>query len=229
MKNMKNTIRSIVAAGTIGLASIVQTATAQTNQPIISNLSGDLTYFAAQEADSGAPTTYAEINHSAKLPYGIGTFGFIDLYGEGNGYFGKTVVEKSLTEKLSLRGHALHINEPFSQAGFGLSYVLPTPKKVFAKLSYLPLWIDSEGKKVEDNQILGYFASVDLPHNLSLFSFGEINPVAAKGPQWSYGEIELAKNFGKKFSIGANIQLNCKEPGKLEPEVVPRLAARIKF
>ena len=123
----------------------------------------------------------------------------------------------------------LALNEPFSKVGLGLSYVLPTSKKLFAKISYLPLWIDSKGESIRNKQIVGLSASVDLPHNFSLWGFGEVNVAGAHGAQWSYEEIELAKTFKKRFSIGANIQLNSKGRRKFEPEVILRLAVRVKF
>lgn len=234
-----NRIRSTLAAGLVCLVGITQTATAQTNAvpavPVAPvkvpafSLNGDLAYFVAEKAESGTPTSYPEINYSLKLPFSIKATGYMDFYDKNQGYFGKTIVEKGITDKLSLRAHTYQINEPFSNLGVGASFVLPTPKGLFLKVSYIPFWINSRGEEIRNKQIVGLSASVDLPHDLSLWAFGEVNPVAVKGTQWSYGEIELAKTFGKRFSVGANIQLNCKGPGKLEPEVIPRLAMRLKF
>lgn len=233
--NITNKVRRILAAGLIGLAGITQTASAQTNavnavskKAPAFELSGDLSYFMAEKSESGTPTSYPEVNYSMKLPFSIKASGYMDFYNK-EGYFGKTIIEKGITDKINVRAHAYQINEPFSQGGLGLSYVIPTPKKIFAKISYLPVWMDSKGESIRDKQIVGIFASVDLPQNFSLWGFGEINPVASNGPQWSYGEIELAKNFGKRFSVGANFQLNCKGKGILEPEVIPRVAIRAKF
>lgn len=229
--NIRNKIRSTLATGMMGLAGltgIANGADIQTNAPSFS-LSGDLSYFVAEKSKVGMPTSYPEINYSLKLPFGVKASGYMDFYDKGQGYFGKTIVEKEVIDRLSLRAHTYQINEPFSNIGIGASYVLPTSKKVFAKVSYVPLWMDSNGQIIENKQIVGVFASVDLPKDFSFWAFAEVNPVGVKGPQWSYGEIELAKTFGKRVSVGANIQLNPKGSGKLEPEVIPRLAARLKF
>jgi hypothetical protein len=225
-----SSLRSLVAAGLMafsGLAGLVGNAEAQTNQPQVKT-SGDVTYFARDKSKIEAPTSYAEINHFTALPYSTRISGFLDLYGDDKGYFGKTIVEKSLTDRLSFRSHVMHINEPFSQAGFGASYTLPTPKGTFAKLSYLPFFVDSKGNQVDNKQIVGYFVSADLPWNMNAFSFGEINVDGTKGPQWGYGEVEVAKKFGK-LSVGANLQLNAKGAGEMTPEFVPGIAVRARF
>lgn len=240
-KNIGKKIRCALATGMIGLAGltgIANEADAQTNNVLAIqtqakapsfSLSGDLSYFLAEKSEMGRPTSYPEINYSSKLPFGIKASGYMDFYDKGQGYFGKTIVEKSITDRLSLRAHTYQINEPFSNVGIGASYVLPAPKKLFAKVSYIPLWMDSNGQRIENKQIVGVFASIDLPKDFSFWAFGEVNPVGVKGPQWSYGEIELAKTFRKRLSVGANIQLNSKGLGKLEPEFIPRLVMRVKF
>lgn len=234
-KTRTNGLRSLVAAGLMtfsGLAGIVGNAEAQTNNVTSANTqvktSGDITYFAAKTSKIDAPTTYAEINHSTTLPYSTRISGFLDFYRDQNGYFGKTIVEKSLTDNLSLRSHVMHINEPLSQVGVGASYVVPTPKGTFAKLSYLPLFVDTKGNQVDHKQIAGYFVCADLPWNMNAFSFGEINIDGKGGPAWSYGEVEVAKKFGK-ISVGANLQLNGKGAGQMTPEFVPRAVIRARF
>lgn len=230
-------LKSIVAAGLIGLAGLVQGLSAYTNttsnatstRPTPTRTSGDISYFIAEKADSKCPTSYAEINHATTLPYSSKLSGFLDLYRDSKGYFAKTVVEKNLAGKLNLRAHLIHNNKPLSQEGFGASYVLPTPKGTFAKISYLPLWLDTRADKVEDKQILGIYACANLPYNLTLFTFDEVNIAGKSGAQWGYGEVELAKKLGSRFTIGANLQLNNQGEGKLTPEAIPRIAARVKW
>ncbi len=228
-QNKKNGLRSLVASSLVGLAALTQGAFAQTNQVAPVKTSGDVTYFVSEEAKSPSQNSYAEINHSTKLPNGTSVSGFMDLYRNDAGYFGKTVVEQSLTDRLNLRSHVMHINEPLSQAGVGASYRLPTPQGTFAKVSFLPYFVDTKGEQVDDKQIAAYFVQATLPFNSQIFSFGEINVDGTDGPQWAYGEVELAKNIGDRVSIGANLQLNGKGAGKMTPEAIPRIAARVKF
>lgn len=224
-QNKKNGLRSLIATGLLGLAGLANQANAQITNGAPVKTSGDIAYFAANETKSAAPNSYAEINHNTKLPHGMSVGGFIDFYRDGQGYFGKTVVEKGLTEKLNLRAHIMHGNAPLTQEGLGLSYVLPTPKGTFAKVSYLPYFADTKGEQVDNKQIAAYYASVGLPFNSKLFSFGEINVDGKNGPEWAYGEVEVAKKFGR-FSVGLNLQLNNDGAGKLTPEVITRFAVR---
>jgi hypothetical protein len=235
----RNSLRSLTAgilAGLAGLVSIVS-AEAQTSSTNLTTqtpasqikTSGNMAYFAGTESKIGAPTSYPEINHATTLPYQTRVSGFLDFYGDDKGYFGKTVIEKGLTENLNFRSHVEHINNPLSRVGAGLSYALPgMPKKTFAKLSYLPYFVDNKGEQVDNRQIVAFVAGANLPYNLSLLTFGEINVDGANGSQWCYGELELAKSFGR-FSIGANLQLNGKGTGKMTPEIIPRIALRAKF
>jgi len=218
---LRTKIKNILAAGLIGLAGLVQTATAEV-KPSEIRTTGDVTYFVGGEAKSGAQTSYLQIDHSTTFPYNFKVSGFMDLYENGNGYFGKTILEKGLVDRLNLRSHITHVNDPFSQAGLGLSYALPTPKGTYAKVGYLPFFVD-------DKQIVCIGAGIELAKDLTLSAFGEMNIAAEKGPEWCYGEVELAKKFGKHFSVGANLQLNRKGPGEATPEVVPRLSLRYLF
>jgi hypothetical protein len=228
-QNKKNGLRNLIATGIVGLASLVGSANAQTTNAVPIKTSGDLTYFVSNETKSPSQNSYAELNHSTKLPYGASVSGFMDLYRGGNGYFGKTVVEEKLTDRLSLRAHVVHINEPLSQAGFGASYRLLASNGTFAKISYLPVWTDTSMEQIDNKQIAAYFVSADLPFDSKIFSFGEINVAGKDGPQWAYGEIEAAKNIGNRLSVGLNLQLNNDGAGKMTPEVVPRIAVRVKW
>ena len=225
-------LRSLFAAGLMGLsglAGLVSTEAAQTNKLEEVKTSGNLAYFLAEDAKSGAPTTYPEINHSTTLPYGMKASGFLDFYGGDKGYFGKTSLDKSLNERLSLRAQAVHLNAPLSQVGFGATYALPMPGKTFAKVGYLPLFIDSKGNQVDDKQTISFVAGANLPYNFSLVAFGEVNVAATKGPQWVYGEIDFSKCFGERVSVGLNVQLNNKGVSQMGPEVIPRIAVKGKF
>ncbi|MEI7718471.1 MAG: hypothetical protein WCI72_01270 [archaeon] len=226
-KNMKNAMRSVALAG---LCLLPQASLKAEGLEDV-KLTGNVAYFMAGSANSGAQTTYPELNHSLTLPYNTRVSGFFDFYQGDNGYFGKTVVEKGLTDRLNARVNIEHINEPFSRAGFGLSYSLPTPKGTFAKISYLPMYINKEGEKVDNRQVVGFAAGAELPADFSVLAFAEVNVAARKGVQWGYGEVELAKKFGedKRFSVGLNLQLNNQGAGNPVPEVVPRAVVRVGF
>lgn len=240
MKTQRKTngLRSLVVASLMacpGLAGLVDSASAQTNQATQATqtsaikTSGNVAYFIANESSSTAQNSYPEINHKTTLPYATTVSGFLDFYGHDNGYFGKTVVEKGIVENLNLRTHVEHINQPISRVGAGLSYSIPgMPKGTFAKLGYLPYFVDDEAKQVDNRQIATFAVGATLPRNFSLLAFGEMNIDGAEGPQWAYGEIELAKNFGR-FSVGANLQLNGQGVGRATPEFIPRVSLRTRF
>jgi hypothetical protein len=228
-KNYKKAFRSVLAAGLMGLSGLVQSTYADTNKVAEVKTSGNVAYYMGKDSKTSAPTSYAEVNHSTSLPYGTKISGFVDMYQDSAGYFGKTIVEKSIGNGFSARAHVMHINTPLSQAGIGASYVLPTPKYVFAKVSYLPAWVDNKGEQVDNKQIVGIFACGDLTSKVSLSGFAEVNMAGKKGPQFGYGEIELARKFGERVSVGANLQLNGKGAGVMTPEFVPRVALRVNF
>jgi hypothetical protein len=227
---IKNTLRSLALAGlTLLPQASVKADIADRLEEV--KLSGNVAYFLGGHSDAGAQTTYPELNHSLTLPYNTKVSGFVDFYEKDAGYFGKTIVEKGLIGKLNFRTHIESYKEPFTRVGFGLSYALPTPKGTFAKLCYLPVFVDKEGEKIDNKQVVGLALGAELPYDCSLLAFGEMNVAAKNGVQWAYGEVELAKRFGeeKRFSVGLNLQLNNQGAGNPVPEVVPRLALRAKF
>jgi hypothetical protein len=233
MKPQRFGFRRVAIAGLAAiiatLGGLAKSEEAQSSKPFEIRPTGNVSYFAAGKAKSGCPTSYPEINHSTDLPYSTNVCGFLDFYGDNQGYFGKTIIEKNLGKGFNLRSHLVHSNDPLSQAGFGLSYALPTPKETYAKVGVLPFFVDSEGNSISHKQALCFAAGVNLPHNFSLSAFGEINPYAEKGPEWCYGEVGFEKNFGKHLSTGLNIQLNNKASGKLSPEGIPRFVIRANF
>jgi len=217
MKHIKKTsgIKGIVAAGLLGLASLTQTASAQTN--------GGVTYFASENADK----SHIQLDHSTRLTDSTRVSGFMDLHNKGR-YFGKTSIDQNFVDRFGLRAQAVHANEYLTQAGLGLNYRIPTPKGTFAVVRYAPLWFDGDGNHISDKSTLGYFASVNLPEDFQLFGFGEIN-IRGNEPSWAYGETELSKKVGDNLSVGLNLQLNGQGEGRLTPKIVPRVALRAKF
>lgn len=223
---MKQTLQKLALIGLTGLSTTFGGLETKAQTP---QVNGDVTYFVSRESKSDAQNSYAEVNYSAKLTDKVKVSGAMDFYRSDAGYFGKTSIDTSLDKGLSLRLQGVHGNDPLTQVGAGVGYILPTPNKTFAIVRYLPIFTDTDGKQVDNKQIVGYYASAQLPANLNLWSFGEVNVDGTKGPQWAYGEVELSKNLGKNLSVGANLQMNGKGEGKMTPEFVPRIALRAKF
>ncbi len=228
-QKIKQTLKRMFTPGLIGLAALATEAAAETNVVQQTKTSGTLTYFVSKESENPWPNSYAKVNHFTSLPYSANLLGFLELYRGGEGYYGKTVVEKDLTDRTGLSVQAIHINEPITQIGVGPNVTLPTPKGTFVKLTYLPVFSDSRGEIVDNQQILGYYASANLPLGTRLWGFGEINLAGKEGAEWSYGETELTRNIGNRLSVGANLQLTGKGGGKMTPEFIPRLAFRFSF
>ncbi len=222
---MKQTLQKMALVGLTSLNMLFGGLEARAQSP---KVSGDLSYFLSRESESTAQNSYAEVNHSTKLTDKVKLSGAMDFYNSSAGYFGKTSLDTSLGKGVSLRLQGVHGNDLLTQVGAGLSYALPMPNKTFALVRYLPIFTDTDGDKVDNKQIVGYYASASLPHGLNLWSFGEANIDGANGPQWAYGEVELSKNLGN-LSVGANLQMNGQGAGKMTPELVPRVALRAKF
>lgn len=223
---MTQTLQKIALIGLTSLSTLLGGLEAKAQLP---QVNGDVTYMFSEESKSKAQNSYAEVNYSAKLTADVKVSGAMDFYNSDAGYFGKTAVDTSLGKGLGFRVQGIHGNGPLTQVGAGLSYVLPTPSKTFAVVRYLPIFTDTDGKQVDNKQMVGYYASASLPANFNLWSFGEVNVNGTEGPQWSYGEVELSKNLGKNLSVGANLQMNGQGAGKMTPEFVPRIALRAKF
>jgi hypothetical protein len=223
---MKQTLRRIALIGLTGLSTVFGGLETKAQPP---QVNGDVTYMFSNESRSEAQNSYAEVNYSAKLADSIKVSGAVDFYNSDAGYFGKTSVDTSLGNGLSLRVQGVHGNDPLTQVGAGLGYVLPTPNNTFAIVRCMPIFADTDGKQVDNKQTVGYYASVNLPANFNLWSFGEVNVNGTDGPQWSYGEVELSRKLWENLSIGANLQMNGQGPGRMTPELVPRIAVRANF
>jgi hypothetical protein len=155
-------------------------------------------------------------------------FTFVDYALENDGYFGKTYLNTNIAYGLGTEIQLYHINKPFSFAGAGLTFTIPTDK-FYAYLGLLPLWLDDAGSLMKNNVTTVYLFTISLPKNLNFLAFGQFNLAAEGGPAWEYGELDLALKLGKeqKWEIAYNPSLNSS--GELLPDYVNRLAVRRKF
>jgi len=165
--------------------------------------------------------SYVQSNQFYKLPQKIRGFAFLD-FSKSNGYYGKTSLEKEIYKGINLKNQTIHCNEPLTQTGLGIS--AKPISKIPLKLSYLPIWIDKQGKKVDKN-ILGYYFALDIPLGLSLSGFGEWD--VSNNPKWTYGEIELKREIKKRVSLSYNPAL--KSDGDASPKLENRISLAINF
>lgn len=210
---MRKNLINLILAAIIGLASL---------SGVKASIKGNIRYIQSEENAN----SYVEAKADYKLPGEIKGSTFIDFYKNKKGYFGKTSLEKEFGPKVRVRAEAAHANEPFAQAGLGANVVVPyIPKEIFAKISFIPLWFDVNGR-VKDKVIAGYSVKINLPKGFKLKSFGEWNVAASDGVKWNYGEIDL----GRKFSF-VNVSYNpaLKEDGDAVPSVEHRASIGVDF
>jgi hypothetical protein len=186
----------------------------------LSQIKGNVEKIFSQKKEN----SYVRLNAFYGLPLGINGYTFIEHYKDGKGYFGKSMLAKPITKNLAGKMEMIHINDPLSQAGFGLEATLPTPKGTTAKVKFLPVYLDDKGKYVKDKKVLGYFIFADLGKGFEFSGFGEYN---ADAKQWGYGEFELNKSLGKGIKIGYNPAL--MPEGKPLPKVEHRAKVQINF
>jgi len=213
---MKRTLKSLVTAGAIGLASLMSMkAEAQVH--------GSVEYIQSEKSEN----SYSRLNLFYGLPEDVRGFSFIELYDNGDGYFGRTSLDRKITDDFGVRMHVLYVNEPISKAGFGLNWTPSLSENASARVSLLPLWIGNEGGVIGDRMELQYAGRVDLPLGFNLSGFGILDLLAGKkSPQWTYGEFELTQNLGP-FKIGYNPVLLNKRG--VTPDMLHRLIAGIRF
>jgi len=201
LRNIRNSLKYLGIATAIGLAPKMTEA----------GVNGNTRYV--------HPDNYVETNAFYGLPKDVRGYTFMDLC-EG-GYFGKTSLDKTIKHGIGPKAQLIHANEPLTQVGMGASGVIPKlPKGTFGKVGVIPLWVDKEGKRVEDKVTVDYFGSLNLPKGLKLSGFGEWNIGTGKGPKWTYGEIDLGRKIGP-----VHVSYNPALIG--DGDAVPRLEHRV--
>ncbi len=171
--------------------------------------------------------SYVEPNFFYSLPGNIKVHSWGILYRKGKGYHGETNGEKFLSHGFNLKGQVQYKNTLLNRIGFGFSRQVPfLPKDIFLKLTLLPLWVDKEGHNSETCEI-AYFVKINLPFELSLSSFGDLNFLHEDGVRWGYGEICFLRTIYKNLAVSYNPALNNQD--KWYPEIEHRFTCQIDF
>jgi len=208
---MKNKLLKTLAVAAIGLMPLNNTHAAE--------IHGNVKYIESERKE----LSYIQNNNFYNLPLGIKGYTFFELY-KDKGYYGKTSLERAITDNVNIKGQVIHTNNPVSKEGIGISAKLPTKKFNF-KASYLPFWVDKSGKHI-DREIAGYSFGTNLPLGAKLEAFGEWD--ISKSAQWCYGEIELSKNFGD-LRLSYNPALRAREKGGAIPKLEHRISVGVNF
>lgn len=190
-------------------------------QEVHAQVNGTVEHIQSEESEN----TYLRGNFFYGLPGGINGYSFVELYRGDNGFFGKTMLTKKLTDELGLKVEALHSNSPLTQVGVGACVDVPMPEGSSLNIKGLPVYFDENGV-VDDKAVIGYSGSVKLPGDFKLSSFGEINVGAKGGPEWGYGEIFLGRELGN-IIVGYNPAL--KNDGDLSPRLEHRVTVGVRF
>ena len=162
------------------------------------------------------------------LPAGIKGFTFVEFYQDGNSYFGRTKLTKEVTKGIGLRSDIIHGTGFPNNYGLGLNVNMPK-NKILKNLYLTPFLVDNKLKKIENKVLSGYFASIKLPFDMQLSSFGEWNLNGKNGVEWTYGELNLEKKLGEKLSISYNPALKNRGAGKPIPRLEHRATLKYTF
>ena len=207
---MKNKLRNILTGAAFGLAALLPgKAEAQ--------VTGNAQYIRSERSDG----SQIKLNGFYGLPQDVRGFTFVEL--QEGGYFGKTYLDREISNGIGPRLMAVHGNEPLSETALGINAVVPyTPENVFATINVLPLWLGNEGEALGDKAFVGYFFNADLPWGLNLSGFGDWDVLAEGGAQWDYGEFNLKRKIGP-LDIGYNPVLYNNDGA------IPRLEHRVNL
>lgn len=216
---MKKTIRNLIGAGIIGLASLfpMKNANAQ--------ISGDIEGIKSFESEQ----SYFRPNIFYDLPLGIKGYTFGEFYEDGNSHFIKTNLTRNIHGNLGAKAQVICGSNLTDKIGVGLDVVIPMPEKTFARMYFIPAFIDTKAKKIDNRSIVGYFVSADLPLGFKALSFGEINVGAENGAEWAYGEVGLEREVLKNLSLSYNPALKNNGTGKAVPRLEQRVTAKYTF
>ncbi|MFH1311578.1 MAG: hypothetical protein ABIH65_04195 [Nanoarchaeota archaeon] len=215
---MKRKIRNIIAGTLCGLASLFPM---KANAQINGNLEAIKSFEPGQ--------SYFRPNIFYDLPLGIKGYTFGEFYQDGENYFIKTNLTRNIHKNLNVKAQVICGSNLTDKIGVGLDAVIPMPEKTFARGYFIPAFIDTKAKKIDNRSIIGYFVSADLPLGFKALSFGEINVAGKNGAEWTYGEIGLEKEILKNFSVSYNPALKNNGNGKVIPRLEHRATAKYTF
>ncbi len=172
--------------------------------------------------------SYVRPNATYTLPAGIKGYTFAELYSDGNSYFSKTNLTKSLTDNVAIMGQGVTGSGFDDHAGLGVSATIPTPENTFAKAYIIPTYVASDGSSVKNKTVAGFYAEANLPLDFKVSSFGEVNITGTKGAEWMYGELNVEKKFDN-VSVSYNPALLNKKPGTMIPTIEHRFTVKYTF
>lgn len=185
------------------------------------------------QASAGNAKYYSPVNDSmpsfAKLtsPYSLpgdvkgGTW--LELH-QGR-YYAESNFKRRIVQGLNLKAQTNHPDDLVGRIGLGTSTEIPVSKGS-AEITVFPVFLNGNGKRINRSEI-NYFASVDLPYNVTASSFGEWT--LQKGLEWIYGELELERSVTDNLSMGWNIPLRNPKGGKLPSGFGHRVTVKAKF
>ncbi|PJE81837.1 hypothetical protein COU58_00735 [Candidatus Pacearchaeota archaeon CG10_big_fil_rev_8_21_14_0_10_32_42] len=179
-------------------------------------------------------SSYFRPNIFYNLPAEIKGHTFGEFYQNGDDYLLKTNLDKKVMGDAGLKAQIVSGSKFDTKLGLGVSANISSPdsvnpNKITAKVYALPLWMDSNGKGIENRAILGDYLSGKLPLGIKASTFGEINLSAKKGPEWGYGEVSLEKEISNKLAISYNPALKNIGQGKLKSKLEHRINFKYKF
>lgn len=156
------------------------------------------------------------------LPLKTEAYSFMEFYGK-EGYFGKTMLHTPITKKgMGVKTELKHTSFGPITAGIGLEKKIMLPGDISASVKFLPIVFDKNGY-VENQAILGYFASKVIPINkklnINLSSFLDFNVAGKNGPECDYGETDATAEIKTKlgqFDVGVGYNHNVS--GKFAPD-----------
>jgi hypothetical protein len=215
---MKKILRNITAGVILGASSLLpmKNANAQLNGSI-------------EAVKSFKPKqSYVRPQLFYDLPADIKGFTFLEFYQDGDSFFGRTKLTKEVAKGIGLRSDIVHGSGFPNNYGLGLNVDMPK-NKILKNLYLTPFLVDNKLKKVENKVLAGYFASIKLPFDMQLSSFGEWNLNGKNGVQWTYGELNLEKKLSDKLSVSYNPALKSRGAGKPIPRLEHRVTAKYTF
>jgi hypothetical protein len=215
---MKKKLRNLTAGVMLGAASLIPMKNAN------AQLSGSMEAIKSFKSKQ----SYVRPCLFYDLPANIKGFTFLEFYQDGDSFFGRTKLTKEVAKGIGLRSDIVHGSGFPNNYGLGLNVDMPK-NKILKNLYLTPFLVDNKLKKVENKVLAGYFASIKLPFDMQLSSFGEWNLNGKNGVQWTYGELNLEKKLSDKLSVSYNPALKSRGAGKPIPRLEHRVTAKYTF
>lgn len=207
MSKLKNILAGVALATVVALSG--QTAKAQSNVEYIQN--------AKQETSRIRPNLFYN------LPGDVKAYTFIEFYNDGDNYFAKTTLNKSLGHGISARTEIKNSSFFKDYAKLGMTYSLPIDG-VSSSLKFLPFNVNTSGE-FSSPMTVGYSVSKKWGP-VSLSSFGEYD-IANK--TWGYGETYVGYNVGQfEIAAGVDIRSDLENVIKLDPGVKLTFTPKVK-